>query len=35
MAWPPEQYHHLLSLSDDEFTRMMSQPEPPVKLAAA
>jgi catechol 2,3-dioxygenase-like lactoylglutathione lyase family enzyme len=35
MAWPPEQYHHLLSLSDDELTRMMSQPEPPVKLAAA
>jgi catechol 2,3-dioxygenase-like lactoylglutathione lyase family enzyme len=35
MAWPPEQYQQLLSLSDDEFTRMMSQPEPPVKLAAA
>ena len=35
MAWPPEQYHHLLSLSDDELTQLMSQPEPPVKLAAA
>jgi catechol 2,3-dioxygenase-like lactoylglutathione lyase family enzyme len=35
MAWPVEQYHHLLSLSDDELTRLMSQREPPVKLAAA
>jgi len=35
MAWPVEQYRHLLSLSDDELTRLMSQPEPPVKLAAA
>ncbi|MEA2625168.1 MAG: hypothetical protein QOD06_1213 [Candidatus Binatota bacterium] len=34
MVWPG-QYHHLLSLSDDELTRMMSQPEPPVKLTAA
>jgi len=35
MGWPPEQYHHLLSLSDAELTRLMSQPEPPVKLAAS
>jgi len=35
MAYPPDQYQMLLSLSDEEFTRMTSQPEPPVKRAAA
>jgi catechol 2,3-dioxygenase-like lactoylglutathione lyase family enzyme len=35
MAYPPEQYRALLSLSDEEVGRMLSQPEPPVKLAAA
>jgi catechol 2,3-dioxygenase-like lactoylglutathione lyase family enzyme len=35
MAWPAEQYQQLLTLPDDELTRMMSQPEPPVKVAAA
>ena len=35
MAWPAEQYRHLRSLSDQELTRLMSQTEPPVKLAAA
>ena len=35
LAFPPEQYRYMLTLSDEEFTRMMSQPEPPVKRAAA
>jgi catechol 2,3-dioxygenase-like lactoylglutathione lyase family enzyme len=35
MAYPEEQYRLLLSLSDEEFTRMTSQPEPPVKRQAA
>ena len=35
MAYPQDQYATLLGLSDEEFTRMMSQPEPPVKRAAA
>ena len=35
MAYPEEQYRMLLTLSDEEFTRMTSQPEPPVKQKAA
>ncbi len=35
MVQPPQQYEYLLSLPDDELARMMSQPEPPVKRAAA
>lgn len=35
MAYPPDQYQMLLSLPDEEFTRMTSQPEPPVKREAA
>ena len=35
VAVPPEQYRYFLSLSDEEFTRMTSQPDPPVKRDAA
>ena len=35
MTYPPGQYEMLVSLSDEEFTRMTSQPEPPVKREAA
>ena len=35
MAYPDEQYGMLLTLSDGEFTRTTSEPEPPVKQKAA
>ncbi len=35
MTYPQDEYALLLSLPDEEFTRMTSQPEPPVKRAAA
>jgi catechol 2,3-dioxygenase-like lactoylglutathione lyase family enzyme len=35
MTYPAEQYRMMLGLADDEFTRMTSQPDPPVKKAAA
>ena len=34
MVYPPETYQRLLALSDEEFTQMASQPDPPVAAAA-
>ncbi len=35
MTYPEELYRMMLSVSDDDFTRMTSQPDPPVKKSAA
>ncbi len=35
LAFPPEQYKVLLAMPDEEVTRRMSVPEPPVRVEAA
>jgi catechol 2,3-dioxygenase-like lactoylglutathione lyase family enzyme len=35
MVYPAEQYQMMLAVSDEEFTRLTSQPDPPVKRSAA